>query len=506
MFRKEMREDALIGQWGGPDRWPLVVSANKWLPSLPCLGFAFWFSWNLVAFSGSVWSNEQKPALLVSYLFIAHLVASAVTLLLFAKGHRRLYGLVATRPFLAVGAAIGSVGSLLMVLVGHDLVSSLAVFSLGGALAGIGTTFMLVRSSTLFAQFSPRKSFLNISICAIGAIFLYYYVEGYESILGSAMFVLLPVFSALFLSVKINTASELEMIRTVSPLPPRFRNLVISVFVYSLCQEITKGYLLTNLPMSQSVLCMQYVMLALTVLFCVFVVVDLSFPPDFSFGRIFYPLAIFLIAPQVGATFLMDGFPVLAAAGIDFAGYAFDVFVWAMCAYLAFQTKANCIKIIGYITASLSLGLAVGSAVSLVLLGLNLSSFELSLVNFVLVVLCVVVTVIVFPEKKLLDLFRPVDDDGEEDDLAVRTQKALWRQACERAADAGGLSAREREVLFLISKGLSAQQIADEFTISIHTARTHIRNIHSKLGVSNRAEIISLIESRKDEPGAQERS
>ena len=505
MFRKRTREDGSTNRWGGVDCWPLIVSANKWLPSLPRLGFTFWFSWNLIAFSGSVWCGEQKSTLLVSYLFIAHLIASAVTHLFFAKRYHQL-GIVATRSFLATGATIGSIGSLLMVLVGQDLVSSLVVFFLGGALAGMGTTFMLIRSSVLFAQLSPRKSFLNISICAIGAIFLYYYVEGYESILGSVMFVLLPVFSGLFLSVKINTASELEMMRTVSPLPSRFRNLIISVFVYSLCQEVTKGYLLTNLSMSQSVLCMQYVMLVLMVLFCAFVAVALSFPSDFSFGKIFYPLAIFLIAPQVGAIFLMDSFPLFTAVGIDFAGYGFDVFIWVMCAYLAFQTKANCIKIIGYITASLSFGLAIGSAVSLVLLDLSLTSFELSLINFVLAVLCIIVTVIVFPEKKLLDLFRPVDDDGEEDDLAVRIQKAIWRQACERAADAGGLSAREREVLFLISKGLSAQQIADEFTISIHTARTHIRNIHSKLNVSNRTEIVGLIESYKNTPGTQERS
>ncbi len=504
MVQKRTREDDSTNR-GTPDCWSLAVSANKWLPSLPCLGFTFWFSWNLIAFSGSVWSSEQNSALLVSYLFIFHLVASAVTHLFFAKGYRPLLDIIATRPFLAAGATIGSIGSLLVVLVGRDLVSGLAVFFLGSVLAGIGTTFMLVRSSTLFAQFSPRKSFLTISICALGAIFLYHYVEGYESILGPGMFVLLPAFSAFFLSVKINTASELEMIRTTSPLPLRFGNLIIAVFVYSLCQEVTKGYLLTSLSMSQSVLCMQYVMLALTVLLCVFVVVGLSFPPDFSFGKIFYPLAIFLIAPQAGSTFLMDS-PVLTAAGIDFAGYGFDVFIWVMCAYLAFQTKANCVKIIGYVTAALSLGLAIGSVVSLVLLDLSLTSFELSLVNFVLVILCLVVTVIVFPEKKLLDLFRPVDGSGEEDDLAVRTQKAIWRQACERVADVGGLSAREHEVLFLISKGLSAQQIADEFTISIHTARTHIRNIHSKLGVSNRAEIIDLIESYKNVLGVQERS
>jgi LuxR family maltose regulon positive regulatory protein len=50
------------------------------------------------------------------------------------------------------------------------------------------------------------------------------------------------------------------------------------------------------------------------------------------------------------------------------------------------------------------------------------------------------------------------------------------------------LSEREIEVLRLIADGLSAKQIADNLIISVHTARTHIRNIYGKLDVRSRVQ------------------
>jgi DNA-binding NarL/FixJ family response regulator len=50
------------------------------------------------------------------------------------------------------------------------------------------------------------------------------------------------------------------------------------------------------------------------------------------------------------------------------------------------------------------------------------------------------------------------------------------------------LTDREREVLILVAQGLSNQQIADSLVISERTARTHVSNILSKLGVASRTQ------------------
>jgi DNA-binding NarL/FixJ family response regulator len=53
------------------------------------------------------------------------------------------------------------------------------------------------------------------------------------------------------------------------------------------------------------------------------------------------------------------------------------------------------------------------------------------------------------------------------------------------------LTAREREVLNLLGRGLSNKLIARELHISEHTVKFHISSLYAKLGVNNRAEAVS---------------
>jgi two-component system, NarL family, response regulator LiaR len=54
------------------------------------------------------------------------------------------------------------------------------------------------------------------------------------------------------------------------------------------------------------------------------------------------------------------------------------------------------------------------------------------------------------------------------------------------------LTRREREVLALLVKGLNNPEIADRMCVSRATVKVHVSNVLSKLGVSNRAEAISV--------------
>lgn len=52
------------------------------------------------------------------------------------------------------------------------------------------------------------------------------------------------------------------------------------------------------------------------------------------------------------------------------------------------------------------------------------------------------------------------------------------------------LTARERDILALLAKGYDNQRIADESFISLKTVKTHVSNILSKLGVSDRTQAV----------------
>lgn len=52
------------------------------------------------------------------------------------------------------------------------------------------------------------------------------------------------------------------------------------------------------------------------------------------------------------------------------------------------------------------------------------------------------------------------------------------------------LTAREREILRLATRGLRTMQIANRLSVSTQTIRTHFKNIYPKLGVNSRTEAV----------------
>lgn len=75
--------------------------------------------------------------------------------------------------------------------------------------------------------------------------------------------------------------------------------------------------------------------------------------------------------------------------------------------------------------------------------------------------------------------------------LAPEAAQALIQTAGEGPAPGHDLTEREREVLALMVEGLTNPQIGERLVVSRSTAKAHVSNILSKLGVSNRAEAIA---------------
>jgi two-component system, NarL family, response regulator NreC len=61
----------------------------------------------------------------------------------------------------------------------------------------------------------------------------------------------------------------------------------------------------------------------------------------------------------------------------------------------------------------------------------------------------------------------------------------------ERRAEADPLSDREREVLRLLARGYTNQEIAKQLYISVRTAETHRAHVMQKLRLASRAELVS---------------
>ena len=85
--------------------------------------------------------------------------------------------------------------------------------------------------------------------------------------------------------------------------------------------------------------------------------------------------------------------------------------------------------------------------------------------------------------------------------LAGRAVMPVGWQAASLEPEPGalpaGLSAREREVLDLVTAGMSNEEVAKHLVISSNTVKFHLRMIYSRLGVHNRVEATRAVSQKQ---------
>jgi DNA-binding NarL/FixJ family response regulator len=92
---------------------------------------------------------------------------------------------------------------------------------------------------------------------------------------------------------------------------------------------------------------------------------------------------------------------------------------------------------------------------------------------------------------KILDAIQQVyDGDAALTPAVARQVMAFLKPRPAKPDSPVNLTAREKEVLELITEGLTNEMITDALFISIQTVRNHIKSIYEKLQVHSRAQVV----------------
>ncbi len=96
--------------------------------------------------------------------------------------------------------------------------------------------------------------------------------------------------------------------------------------------------------------------------------------------------------------------------------------------------------------------------------------------------------------ERVVETIRTVAHGGQWFSASVAAKIAHWTQ--DAPTEEGELTERERQALQLLARGYTNAQIAEAMVITERTARFHLENILTKLGVSNRTEAVVIAMQR----------
>ena len=285
-------------------------------------------------------------------------------------------------------------------------------------------------------------------------------------------------------------------------LSPSYWLMLVIIFVIASAMFFTLNALLAAKPSTISLFDAPLGMLLRFALVLVLTIACFMVTKRFSVEKIFW--VGFACIPAIPALLMIAGAPanllVLVVVGTMFL---MDFFIWIVL-ILAAQTKnghALLLFMLGQAAANAGVvfGTVLGSSS-----GVGEFLADNRLFGACLLLLVVLLTVLLFNEQRIREILGGISKDGlnvrgvldktaAENALPPTRKATLWVDACRTVGERASLSEREQEILRQLADNRTPQDMADYLCISLHTVRTHTRNIYSKLNVHSRDDLIALV-------------
>lgn len=472
------------------------------VPFLAFMGLACWMLWNTIAFSGSFWLLDITDTIRAENVVTVSTIASVVTMIATGFFEKRVARFLSQRWYTIVTGLLGAVGTMLIIITREAILPSRTLFLWGCAIAGVGLGGLFMRAAPMLGALPPRRSLTVLMICLLVDSLGYLYLNNCPREAANVVFGLLPVMSSLFYLIHAHNSVKEE--RASQPLegsPNKLAVFFASVVLCSAALELIRAYIVIGFPPSVSMDCTVTARLALVPVLLI-TLLALLFQKEDVTAQIYTAIVSILVVLLI----VLGAFPskstAIASATIALCS-SFQVVVWSMLAYIAFQAQSGSIKLLGYGGGALYLGTLLSSLVAMNYQNSGIDDAIMRVIVVVLGILVLIDVMFVFTSKRISELLLPIDEElyheeGSSEsqntpDTGLDDKKGRFVRACEVVANANGLSPRETEVLIELARGWTAQEIAEKKVLSIYTVRAHIRSIYAKLDVHSGKELREYI-------------
>lgn len=517
-----------------------IESVNKRayavFPTLHYYGVSLWLAWALLIYSGELFVGQAEVHFYNTYCFAISTTVFGFVFVAFAFVSS-LPELLKRRRFVLGVSCLASVGSLLVMSapVWNDGWWFLSL--VGNICTGFGTACYAMRAAIQFGNMSPRKIFAYTAITLFVALIWYEATLSIYTLVAQAITILLPIAASVLSFIDYGPDQHTYM-TGARELPPYFLRFALVIFAISLMLTTIRGFYPNALQLESFNQSREFVAVVLGVFCIAIALTSLALRERTSFISLGY--AAFLVCLIVVLFAFVFGFRIVSA-GVMFsiaAGVLGNV-VWASLGTISSQTGLVAVRAYGIGFASYMLGSSLGWLLGSIIDSLGLENVHLLFSLAALAMVGVVPLVVLRSgDVKKLSQVMSFDDDSfdevapEENLLAdvgeVGTYQTLtttfslpetdasqgadslgasiasseeeavhpsrWRLRMMELATDYKLTERETEVFVLMGKGKNARVISEELFVSYNTARTHVRNIYTKLGVGSRTEFTALIE------------
>ncbi|MDR3053763.1 MAG: LuxR C-terminal-related transcriptional regulator [Coriobacteriales bacterium] len=466
------------------------------LPTKPyrLLGLGFWQAWWMLAMcTDTVLSFDSdlglvlRPALFV--LLLTALGYLVVTLL-----SKWFSPFLMKNHFLWITALCAVLGTLAMAAIAHGAILAISpyLYTVAAIILSIGNALLLIMWGELWSALSTGRVGRHLLVSYVFAFVLYFCVYGLPLEWRIIITALLPALSVLIL-----TSARKEPRRQPSSLvfdfePFPVARLIVAIIIVSVAYGFSQAVIAT-IAVSEDTTVKGFILagagiaaLALNIIITAPQLEPLSF---------FRPIVPALTGGLILMVLMQSDFLFVGGGLVILGIYCLDMLIMLVSTDMAFRTRLPVALTVGLTIFAARCGTLVGTFAFDVASGH--AAWGAGLPQQLLLVCALVALLagtILFSETDLLKLYRSRG-------LAVR-QSAPALERCQRISSICGLTARELEVLVLLSSGRSVPFICQELSIAQGTAKHHVSNIYRKLGVGDRQGLYDVIERGSAGKGA----